>query len=75
MGVFKKKIQNVYSSQKLDDHGTSFDYFGSGGCGYVLLNLKGGNPLEGDGDPYPSWPSTVGHTYFPYFWVMCAYMN
>ena len=23
----------------------------------MLLNLKGGNPLEGDGDPYPGWPS------------------
>ena len=51
--------------KKVDDDGTCFDYFGSGGCGYVPLNLKGGNPLEGDGDPYPGWPSYCYPHLFP----------
>ena len=49
---FAKNIRGRYiweSSKKMqnDDDGTFFDYFWSGGCGYVLLNLKGGKSIRG----------------------------
>ena len=73
-GSLKIRCKMMTLRKKVDDDGTCFDYFGSGGCGYVLLllNLKGGNPLEGNGDPYSSWPTYCHSPISPIFWVKCV---